>query len=335
MPFGEPRDADRKPVHFLDEPDELVGVFEAAVGLAELARAARRIAAQRQDVGDPERARLSQHARGVFTRRVDARHVRHGGEALLALYAIDDRQRRLAGAAAGAVGDRAEVRLQRAQRGDRLLEQRPFALGRLGRKKLEGNHRPARLARGGKDIAYETHVQISYRNEDRRMRARPPLRRGGGPRPGGYQLVARTQAQERGFQRTCARERVDGLHELDPYRDRMGLQGRHVHVDGPRNVRSVPIVVPIAEQDGVSTSSCSNTSRFTSTSPRWRSDGSARAFRRSPMRAPKPAGQIRLSTSSRAPTAICSKSRNASTARPHTASTRASRRSGSGGYWLF
>ena len=39
--------------------------------------------------------------------------------------------------------------------------------------------------------------------------------------------------------------------------------------------------------------------------------------------------------SSRAPIAICRKSRNASTARPHTASTRASRRSGSGGYGRF
>jgi hypothetical protein len=49
----------------------------------------------------------------------------------------------------------------------------------------------------------------------------------------------------------------------------------------------------------------------------------------------EPGGQNRSSTSSRAPIATCSKSRNASTARPHMASTGASRRSGSGGYWGF
>ena len=57
----------------------------------------------------------------------------------------------------------------------RELEQRPFAFGRLGRKKLERNHRPLGPAPVGKDVAYETHVQISYRNEDHRVPARPLL----------------------------------------------------------------------------------------------------------------------------------------------------------------
>ena len=105
--------------------------------------------------------------------------MRHRDEPLLALDAVDNREGLLARAAARAVGDRAEIGVQLAERGDGLFEQRVLAFGRLRRKKFEGNHRPLRLARIGKDIAYETHVQISYRNEDHHVPARPLLRRGG------------------------------------------------------------------------------------------------------------------------------------------------------------
>ena len=147
MSFGESRDADRKSAAVPDEPHQLVRILESAVGLLKVAGAARRIAAQRQDVGDAERPRLLEDAGGVVPRRVDARHVRHRGQSVLALDAIDDRQRLFAGAAAGAVGDRAEIRRQPRERRNRLFEQRPLAFRRLGRKKLEGNHRLLRAAR--------------------------------------------------------------------------------------------------------------------------------------------------------------------------------------------
>ena len=120
----------------------------------------------------PSDARLRQHARRVVARRIDARHVRHRGEALLALDAIDDGQRLFARAAAGAVGDRTEIGLQLAERRNRLFEQRPLAFGGFRREKLERNDRP-RAARCGKDVAYQPHVQISYPNEDRLV-ARSP-----------------------------------------------------------------------------------------------------------------------------------------------------------------
>ena len=180
----------------------------------------------------------------------------------------------------------------------RLLEQRPLALGRLGRKKLEGNHRPPRLARVGKDVAYETHVQISYRNEDRRMRARPPLRRGGGPRSGGDRAGrSRAGSRESDFKGRVPASASHGVDELDSHRDRMGVQGRHVHVDRParRSIRpdrgggtrgacgerwrARAAAGAEEARRNAHCRSCSNTSRFTSTSPRWRSERSARASR--------------------------------------------------------
>ena len=118
------------------------GILEAAFGFLKIADASRRVAPQREDIGDAERLRLRQHAGRVLARRIDARHVRHRGESLLALDAVDDRQRLFAGAAAGAVGDGTEIGLQLPERRNRLFEQRPLAFRRFRRKKLERNHRP-------------------------------------------------------------------------------------------------------------------------------------------------------------------------------------------------
>src|SRR4030095_4887785 len=116
--------------------NQLIRVLEAAFGSDELA-AVRRIAAQREHVRDAQRSRLLEHRASLVDRRVDAREVRHRGDLVLALNAVDDAECLVASAAAGAVCDRAEIRVQRSERRNGFFEKRPLSLIGLRGKELE------------------------------------------------------------------------------------------------------------------------------------------------------------------------------------------------------
>ena len=139
--------------HFADEPHELVGILETALGRREGPAAVWWIASKGEDIADAEIARALQHGMRLVPGGVDARQMRHGGQLLLALNPIDDGQRLLAGAAAGAIGDRAEIRAQFAERGNRLLEEDTLALVGPRRKELERDRRAAILPGLGQDVA--------------------------------------------------------------------------------------------------------------------------------------------------------------------------------------
>src|SRR5439155_7353231 len=128
VPFRKPGDTDGKTAQVAQELHQLIGVLETAVGLLKLARAAWRIAAQGENVADAQLPRFRQIAANLFFGSVDASQVRHGGQALLALNAVDNHQGLVSRAAAGAVGDGAEVRVELLQGGNRLLQQCSFSL---------------------------------------------------------------------------------------------------------------------------------------------------------------------------------------------------------------
>src|SRR5436190_16020582 len=86
--------------------------------------------------------------------------MRHRGAPMLILDALDDGQRLVACAAAGAVSDGTKIRLQLHQPGYGLLQQVAIALVRLRRGKLEGNN--GRLAALGiVNVANELHVAVN------------------------------------------------------------------------------------------------------------------------------------------------------------------------------
>jgi len=76
---------------------------------------------------------------------------------ILALDAVHNVQCLVARAAAGTVGDRAEIRSGHEQRGQMAFEQRAVTLVRLGRKKLEGDGGFAGGDFGGQNVADEFH----------------------------------------------------------------------------------------------------------------------------------------------------------------------------------
>ena len=119
------------PAAAVDEADQLGGVAEPALGLDEVALAARRVAAQREDVLDPRRLDLVERRRQPLGRLADAAEVGHRLVAELVLQPPRDLHRAVAGRAAGAVGDGDEVGLQVAQLA-RRLEQGLLSLGVRG-----------------------------------------------------------------------------------------------------------------------------------------------------------------------------------------------------------
>jgi hypothetical protein len=82
--------------------------------------------------------------------------VRHRGDLVLALNPIDDAERLVAGAAAGAVGHGTEVRVQCAEGGNGFLEERPLAFIGLCREELERDDRAAHRAGVREDVADES-----------------------------------------------------------------------------------------------------------------------------------------------------------------------------------
>ena len=150
--FGKAGGSDAEAVLLADELHQLAGKFKTAGRHFELA-AARRIAAQREDVFDAERADLREQFADLFARVIHAGQMRDGGEAMLFLDAIHDQQRLVARGAARAVGDGAEIRFQFHQRRDGFLEQGFVALVGLGREKFKRDDRPAGGAFGGVEVS--------------------------------------------------------------------------------------------------------------------------------------------------------------------------------------
>src|ERR1043166_947015 len=151
--FRKPGGPDAKAARFADEAHELIGVFKAAFGLFENAAAARRVAAQGEDILDAQGADLRDDIADFIAGRVHASEVGHGGQPVLALDAVHDHQGFLARAAAGAVGDRAIIRLELQQGRDGFLKKVFVAVRGLWRKKLAGNDRTLQFAFCGGDVS--------------------------------------------------------------------------------------------------------------------------------------------------------------------------------------
>ena len=171
MSFREAGHADRERTGLANQSHQLVGVLEPAVRFHEPAAAVRRIAAQRQDVLDPQLTRLVQHPAGLVDGRVDACQMRHRRNPELPLDPVDDRERLLARAPAGAVGDGTEVGVELSQSRDRLLQQHSLRFLRLRRKELEGEDRPSGRPRRGEDVV-DVLDQRRIVNQDRGRRKR-------------------------------------------------------------------------------------------------------------------------------------------------------------------
>src|SRR5262245_9751472 len=154
--FRKPGDADGEIAGGTNELDELIRVLEAARRGGECG-AVWRIAAQRQDIAHTELPSLRENRFRFRPRGVHARQMRHGRQPVLALNAVDSGERLGARAAAGAVGDRTEIRRKVAQRRNGLFKQGPLAFVGPGREKLDGNRRPRVAARISQNVAYETH----------------------------------------------------------------------------------------------------------------------------------------------------------------------------------
>ena len=79
--------------------------------------------------------------------------MRHRGDVQLPLNPVDDRERLFAGASPGPVRDRAEIRMQLPQSGNRFFEQAPLGILRLGGEELKRDHRTAIHLRLVEDVA--------------------------------------------------------------------------------------------------------------------------------------------------------------------------------------
>ena len=106
--FGKPGDADGKISRRADEFDKLRRKFKPA-GRGLKFPAAGRIAPQRENIFTAETAKFFQQRANFSARMVDAGEMREGGEAMLALDAIDDHQRFVTRAAARSVSHRAKI----------------------------------------------------------------------------------------------------------------------------------------------------------------------------------------------------------------------------------
>lgn len=107
--FWESSGADAESVVGVEEGDELGGELEAADCFYEGARAARGVAAEREDVFDIAGAGFLDDVGELVAGGVDASEVHHRGAVPLALNAVDDSDGFFPGAAASAIGDGAIV----------------------------------------------------------------------------------------------------------------------------------------------------------------------------------------------------------------------------------
>ena len=154
--------ADGETPGLANEANQFVGVFEAALDFLKLPCPDRRITTQRQNVFDAESPRFFEDIRKLLFGRVHACQMRHCGQAVLPLDAIDDHERLVARAATGAIRDRAEVRFQRHQGGQRSFKQSAVAFLRFRGKELEGDYGEIALFARGKNITDELHACLRH-----------------------------------------------------------------------------------------------------------------------------------------------------------------------------
>jgi hypothetical protein len=125
-----------------DEFDELRRKLKSAWRHSKFA-AARRIAAQGQDVFTAERADFFEQRTHFIAGVVDAGEMRQRRQLVFALDAVHNHQRFLPRAAAGAVGDGAKIRLAESNAGILSFQEAAVAFVRFRRKKFKGNDRSA------------------------------------------------------------------------------------------------------------------------------------------------------------------------------------------------
>ncbi len=132
--FGIPGGPHGEVVSAADKAHELDGVRKSAGYRLKLALSSRRIAAESQDVFDPEGMSLVQNFREHVARAADAGDVGHRLDREVAANAINDTQGAIAGASGGPVGDGHERRTESRQRRQSFIEERSLRLFRLGGK---------------------------------------------------------------------------------------------------------------------------------------------------------------------------------------------------------
>lgn len=155
--FGESGGADAEATHLADETYEFVGELEPAFGFSEFACAAGWVTAEGEDIMDSARAGVVEDGGDLVAGGIDTGQMRHRGEAEIFLDTIDDAEGFVAGCAAGAVGDGAEVRVDGHQGGQSFFEKSTLAVVGLGRKELEGHHGGLGGLTFFVDIADQTH----------------------------------------------------------------------------------------------------------------------------------------------------------------------------------
>ena len=120
--------------------------------------AAGRVAAQGQDVPAAGRADFFEQGAHFVARVADAGEMRQRRQPVPLLDAIHDFERLVARGAARAVGDGAEIRPGRQQRGDVFFQKVAVALVRLGREKFKGNDRLPRRPFCRVNVANKLHL---------------------------------------------------------------------------------------------------------------------------------------------------------------------------------
>ena len=123
-----------------DEFYQLRGKLKAAGGGLELATAGR-IAAQGENIPATQSTDASEQFVHLFAGVVHTGEMRQGRQAVLTLNPVHNHQRLVAGAAAGAVGDGAEIRSGLNQGGDVLFEEIPIAFVCPGGEEFKGDDR--------------------------------------------------------------------------------------------------------------------------------------------------------------------------------------------------
>ncbi len=156
MALGKTRHADREITLLANEAHQLAGELKSAGSDLELAPAGR-VAPQRQEISDPQRANAAKQFADLLPGGADACQVSHGRQSVLPLDTFHDHERLVARAAPGAVRDGAIVRLCLEQGGNGLSQQVAVALVRFRGEELERNHRAPGEAPGRVDVASKVH----------------------------------------------------------------------------------------------------------------------------------------------------------------------------------
>ena len=137
VPFGITGGPDADVTAAFDEADQVYSVGEPAGRRSERLFPNGRIAAKAKNIVDAQRLGLIENVGEHLFGRTDAGKMGHRLDAEIAANALNDPQRGISSAAAGAVGDGEKPRPEQLQGRHHIAEEGCFRGGVLGREKLE------------------------------------------------------------------------------------------------------------------------------------------------------------------------------------------------------